>query len=290
MDYYNNYIEAQKKLATWEQSPFAQKVALELLSFAQEIRLKPIVKAFIGRGHGLYQTTCITFPQLNLHIQTTSIREKEKLEVESINKYNVFYPIDEDIRVIDSTKGLETVTQQLKQIKEEIKQLMQQRSIMEWDISDEGNVDKIKRNKKTIHINDNQYFYKVVDIIRLFGDPAKAVMRGGKPHLYEPNTSIWWPKLYKNKDGWENEMSSDGLMITEKHMDPQETQRLVDDYLELDEHYKIVFPRYELREGGTILTFKGVFKLDKEATKEHNCGIFRRVREEATLYALPEEI
>lgn len=284
MKNYSNYIEVQRKLATWEQTPFAQKVALELLNFAQEVKLRPIVKAFIGRGHGLYQTTCISFPDLNLHIQTTSIREQEKLEVEDINKYNIFYPIDENIIVVDSTKGLESVNEQLKEIKNEIKRLMDQRSIVEWNAMDVCDVETIKATKTTLHINDNKYFYKVVDIVRLFGDPAEAVMRGGKAHLYEPNTDIWWPKLYKNKDGWDNKMSSDGLVITEKHIDPKETQKIVDRYLKLEEHYKIVFPRYELREGGSFLTFKGVFKLDKEATRKQNCGVFRRIKEEVQLY------
>ena len=284
MEYYRKYIEYQKKLASWEHTPFAQKVALELLNFAEEVKLRPMVKAFIGRGNGLYQTTCITFPDLNLHIQTTSIREREKLEVESINKYNIFYPIDENIVVIDSSKGLESVNQQLEQVKYEIKHLMKQRNIVEWNAIDECDVEKIKATKKTLHINDNKYFYKVIDIVRLFGDSAKAVMQGGKQHLYEPNTVIWWPKLYKNKDGWENEISSDGLVITEKHVDLEVTQQLVEKYLSLEEHYKIVFPRYEFREGGTFLTFKGVFRLDKEATRQQKCGVFKRVKEEVELY------
>lgn len=70
-------------------------------------------KKLVGRENGLYQTTCISFPYLNLHLQTTSIRESENIELDNTSRYNLFYPTEEEILIIDSALGLEGVERQL---------------------------------------------------------------------------------------------------------------------------------------------------------------------------------
>lgn len=78
---------------------------------------------------------------------------------------------------------------------------------MPWDICNDIDITDLI-NKSTLYINDHKHFYYVVDIVRLFGDKSEAVMTGEKRHKFEANTDIWWPQLYKNIQGWENELSS----------------------------------------------------------------------------------
>jgi hypothetical protein len=116
-----------------------------------------------------------------------------------------------------------------------------------------------------IHLKDNVAFKRSYEACNCFGYNYKALMKGGAKHPNEKDVTIWFPKLYLN-DEWDNSITSDGMIIREKHIDPIEAKKHINHHINSGIHKRIVFARVRGPLGDIMYRFKGAFKLDTEKT------------------------
>jgi len=108
------------------------------------------------------------------------------------------------------------------------------------------------------------------------GQNYKAVQQAWFKSKIYPNHYLWFPKFYENED-WDNQISKDGTVITEKCKDLEKynswfntvTSNLVK---------RITFPRSIDNLGFRLYRFAGVFETDLESSSLEN-GVVHRLKE-----------
>jgi hypothetical protein len=153
-----------------------------------------------------------------------------------------------------------------------------------WDIAAEMNP-QTYIDRGYIDVQDNVAFRTMVDAANCFGLSIKprGIWTGGALHGVEPNTLIWCPKLYQNKD-WNNQMSDDGEFITEMSEDPSRVLIEIDRVTKAREFTRIVFPRFKGPLGDYLYRFTGKYELDTEATNGTTGFVWRRVATRVPTY------
>ena len=117
----------------------------------------------------------------------------------------------------------------------------------------------------------------MVDACNCFGHnyKPKGVWKGAASHPIEKDSTLWFPKLYENKN-WDNKISDDGIVITERKKINNE-KHIKDDIRDNHDKKIIVFAHVTDSLGATLYRFKGVFKLDVEETLKQKAAIYKRI-------------
>jgi len=117
--------------------------------------------------------------------------------------------------------------------------------------------------KGYIDLSDDVAFKKIYEACNCFGHSYKGYQSGGAKHAVESDVLLWFPKFYENNTDWDNQISADGKVITERNKksiifqenDEWSTKRIVVFAHEPDENDKLMY------------RFKGVFKYDGNQRK-----------------------
>ncbi len=155
-----------------------------------------------------------------------------------------------------------------------------------WDIENECNPDTYIK-KGYICLKDNVCFNTIVDAVSCFGKKYITIQKGGVKHPIEKDILIWFPKLYVN-DKWENSISDDELIITEKNQEMDFRKKHIDKILSKpnnNPHKRIVFARVKGTLGDIMYRFKGLYELNLNHTNYNNGLIWKRISEEVKTYS-----
>lgn len=244
--------------------------------------IKFITQQYIARPEGGYALTDMYFPQLNLHIEVDEKFHLKQLTRDKIREQDIIGITNHEFERVDISKGIDLVNEKIEQIVDKINSKIADMGddFLPWNLEKEFNPETYIA-KGYIHVKDNVAFEKISDACNCFGYKYTGFMMGGTRHPVEPNTLIWFPKLFPNGE-WDNNISTDECTITEKNVNPEKAKKHIRDQIDSNIHRRIVFAKVKGSFGDTLYRFKGVFELDLGNSIEFL--VWRRTSEYAKTY------
>lgn len=273
-----------RQLAKAQNKRYEHYVVNRIWNLLNDLRLKFVTQQFVSRPEGRAMTDMF-FPQLNIHIEVDEGFHKKQIDADKLREADIINVTGHQILRIDVTKDIEHINSHIDVIVATIKdKIVSKPNFEPWDIAAEMNP-QTYIDRGYIDVQENVAFRTMVDAANCFGLNIKprGIWTGGALHGVEPNTLIWCPKLYQNKD-WNNQMSDDGEVITEMSEDPSRVLIEIDRVTRAQEFTRIVFPRFKGPLGDYLYRFTGKYELDTEATNGTTGFVWRRVATRVPTY------
>jgi len=240
--------------------------------------IKFITQQYVNRPEG-HALTDMYLPQIQLHIEIDEPFHKKQIDSDIDRETDIIQATEHHISRIKITEDLNSINNQIadlvKKIRAKIKSLEKSGQWESWNLDKEFNPNHY-REKGYLDVQENPAFRKIVDACNCLGQNYKAVQQAWFKSKIYPNHNLWFPKFYENED-WDNRISKDGTVITEKCKNPEKydawfkgvTSNLVK---------RITFPRSVDNLGFRLYRFAGIFETDLELSSIEN-GVIHRLKE-----------
>lgn len=274
-----------RQLAKAEKKKYEHYVVTRIWHLLNDTRIKFITQQFVTRPSGKALTD-MYFPQLEIHIEVDEGHHKKQIEADKLREADIINATGHKIFRIDVTKDIDEVNKEINKIVHFMKDKIEtSNNLKAWDLDAEQNPQTyIKLGY--IDLNDDVAFRTSVDAANCFGAnrKPKGIWGSSIKHPKEVGKLIWFPKLYLHK-GWENEISNDETVITEKNIVEAENQEFIEQQIQMGSYHKIVFAQGKDSLGMMRYRFKGEFKLNLEKTREQNRTVWERIATRVNTYA-----
>lgn len=283
-----NQIEyITRTLARTQKKRFENYVVTRIYHLLNDLSIKIITQQYVSRPENKRALTDMYFPQFGLHIEVDEpyhLSQKEQDQIRELDVVNATK--GHQFRRVDISKGLENVHEQIDAIVQEVKRLKNSDLDFKPWIPEKEYDPETYIIKGTISIDDNCAFLRMTDAASCFGKKFKdkSIWTGGINHPIEENVVIWFPKLYENGD-WNNSISDDENIITEKSKNNELTERHTEKIINLPYHRRIVFARVKSPLGDVMYRFRGVYELDREKTSINSGLIWNRISKIVQTYS-----
>ena len=131
------------------------------------------------------------------------------------------------------------------------------------------------REKGYLDVEESPAFRKIVDACNCLGQNYISVQQAWFKSKVYPNHNLWFPKFYENEE-WDNQISSDGKIITEKCKNPDKYKEWFKDVTS-NLVKRITFPRSIDNLGFKLYRFAGIFETDLNSSSLEN-GVIHRLK------------
>ncbi len=229
--------------------------------------------------------TDVYLPQSGLHIEVDEGHHRKQIEIDKLRENDIIGATKHEIFRIDVTKSIEQVHESIEQIVNLIKNRIKDSDNFKiWDLEAEQ-TPQTYIDRGYIDLWDDVSFKTSVDAANCFGmnRKPKGIWGGWVKHPIEAGKVIWFPKLYLHKS-WENEISNDETVITERNINKEENREFIKMQMQIGSYHKIVFAQGRDSLGIMRYRFKGEFKLNIEKTKEQNRTVWERIATRVKTY------
>lgn len=267
-----------RQIAKTNKKNYENYVVTRIYHLLNRTDLKFITQQYVNRpdGHAL---TDMYLPQLQLHIEIDESFHKKQVDLDVDRETDIIQATDHQISRIEITEDLDSINIQIAnlivEIKTKIEILEKNKQWESWDLDKEFNPNYY-REKGYLDVEENPAFRKIVDACNCLGQNYKSVQQAWFRSKVYPNHNLWFPKFYENED-WDNQISKDGKVITEKCKNPDKyeewfkgvTSNLVK---------RITFPRSIDNLGFRLYRFAGIFETDLNSSSLEN-GVIHRLKE-----------
>lgn len=131
--------------------------------------------------------------------------------------------------------------------------------------------------KNYISIKDDIIFKSHAEVCNYFGYNYKNWRRAIAKYPFEDNAIIWFPKFFENEE-WENKISNNGEIITEKKKtdNKERLEEFLSDH-QNETSKRIVFAKKEEPTRRYYYQFQGVFKLNKNKSLLSGVAVYDRI-------------
>lgn len=273
-----------KQLSKTNKKNYENYVVTRIWNKLDNTDIKFITQQYISRPDGSYALTDMYFPQLDIHIEIDEEHHSRKIKEDELREKDIINVTNHQILRVDVTKGLEEIHKEIddiiKKISNRIKEL--EAKFIPWDLKKELDP-RTYIEKGYIDVKDSVAFKKSVDACNCFGCNYQAWQKGATKHPIEKDKEIWFPKLYPNGE-WDNNISSDENIITEKNVHSNKVAEHIKRVIEKRRHKRIVFARVKSPLGDIMYRFKGLFELNIEKTQIRNCLIWEKTSDMVKTY------
>jgi very-short-patch-repair endonuclease len=279
-----------RQLAKAQKKRFEHYVVNRLWSRLDDSRVKFVTQQFVARPDGRAMTD-MYFPQIGMHVEVDEGFHKLQPTADALREADIINATGHEILRVDVTKDIENINCDIDEIVQRIREkIAADEHFRPWDLEAEMDP-KTYIERGYIDIEDDVVFRTMVDAANCFGQniAQKGIWTGGAKHGVEPNTLIWFPKLYPNKD-WDNQLSDDEETITEYSDNTEYMHKHIDRVLKAREFTRIVFPKIKGPLGDTLYRFKGRYELDQEATNYETGFVWRRTATKVKTYRFGEVV
>lgn len=275
-----------RTLSRAQKKRFENYVVTRIYHLLDDLSIKIVTQQYVCRPENKRALTDLFFPQFGLHIEVDEPYHLSQEEQDNIRELDVINATKgHEFRRIKIVEDLESIHKQIEAIVNEIKTLKNTQSdFRPWDPEKEYDPETYIV-KGTISVEDNCAFFRMTDAASCFGKKFKdkGIWKGGIKHPVEENVSIWFPKLYENGD-WNNAISDDENVITEKSKNSEIITRHTERIMNLPYHKRIVFARVKSPLGDVMYRFRGVYELDRTKTSIENGLIWNRISKTVQTY------
>lgn len=273
-----NYITRQ--LSRTERKRFEHYVISRIWHLLNDLELKFITQQYIIRNESRALTD-MYFPQLGIHIEVDEAHHLNQIEQDKLRESDIINATNHTVLRVDTTKGIDEVNKKIDSIIKIIKNSKQQNiKFIPWDLNLEQNPQTYIL-KGYIDVQDDVAFKNSYLAANCFGHCYTGFQRAATKHPYEKDKIIWFPKLFANS-GWDNKISDDDEMITEKSLNsPNHTLNI----LNKPNVNRVVFAKVKSPLGDIMYRFKGEYELDRENSNNEKGLIWRRIKTKVKTYS-----
>jgi very-short-patch-repair endonuclease len=266
-----------KQIAKTNKKNYENYVVTRIYHRLNRNDVKFITQQYVNRpsGHAL---TDMFFPQLKLHLEIDEPFHKmqEKLDID--RETDIVKATNHEFFRIKITEDLEEINEQVENfvrlINNKIESCEMNQSWEPWDFEKEFQPSYYEKIGY-LDVNENPAFRKIIDACNCLGQNYHAVQRGWFKSKIYPNHYLWFPKFYENEE-WDNRISDDGKVITEKCKNPDKYDAWFKGVFSHNVR-RIVFPRSIDNLGFKLYRFAGIFETDFENSSFENGVIHRLV-------------
>lgn len=238
--------------------------------------VKFMTQQFVNRPEG-HALTDMYFPQLELHIEIDEPFHKKQEKLDIDRETDIIQATNHEVYRIAITEELEQINLDVEKlvtiIKQKIDDKMKIKKWEPWDLEKEFNPNYY-RTKGYLDVNENSAFRQIVDACNCLGQNYKSVQQAWFKSKVYPNHNLWFPKFYENAE-WDNRISNDGKIITEKCKNPEKYENWFNDVTS-NMVKRITFPRSIDNLGFRLYKFAGIFETDLEESSFEN-GVIHRL-------------
>ena len=267
-----------RQIAKTNKKNYENYVVTRIYHLLNRLDVKFVTQQYVNRPEG-HALTDMYFPQIQLHVEIYEPFHDRQIPSDSNRERDIIQATSHDVRTIKITEDLETINTQISALIDEINErIMHLKKIGQWEAWDlDKEFDPYYHQKKGyLDVKENPAFRKIVDACNCLGQNYKAVQQAWFKSKKYPNHNLWFPKFYENEK-WDNRISKDGTVITEKCKYPEEydawfkgiTSNLVK---------RITFPRSIDNLGFRLYRFAGIFETDLSSCSLEN-GVIHRLKE-----------
>lgn len=256
-----------------------------------------VTQQLVRRTDGTRALTDLYFPQFNLHLEIDEPAHENPNQKKSDQmRENDIVQITQHEMWRIKILGRDDIEKSLADIKAEVdefikyilslKRANEEKGLFEpWDYEHRYSPEVVIK-RGYISIADNVVFRRQIDAMKCFGFQGNGWQRGAW-NIPESDDSLWFPRLYEHNI-WVNELSADGLTISEKaskdHLD-EAVKSLTNqkaDFKRRPNGRMIVFAKGKDALGFNLLRYVGTFKANLESCSDTEL-IFDRVSDSETV-------
>lgn len=274
-----------RQLGRTKNKKYEVYVVTRIIHLLNDFGIKFVTQQYVTRPEGRALTD-LYFPQFGFHIEVDEGQHfnQANIEADKIREADIINATGHEILRIDVTKSFDDINIQVDIAVNKIKSMRQKSSFNPWDIESEFDSETyIKRGY--IDIEDNVAFKTIKDACNCFGNNYTGYQRAGAPHP-DHNIMLWFPKLFPNGE-WDNQISSDEKVITERHEDVTKAKQHVSSHVNnpgKHKHQRIVFAKVRGNLGDVLYRFRGQYQLDVNNSNEKTGLIWRRIKTRVRTY------
>lgn len=266
-----------KQISKTNKKNFENYVITRIWHLLDRTDIKFVTQQFVNRPNG-YALTDMYFPQLDIHIEVDEPFHKKQQELDINREADIIQATNHSIERIKISEDIEDINNQIVQIVRKIKKeiLIQEKekTFEPWNYEEEFDP-KYYIKKGYLDLAENPSFRKIVDACSCLGQNYKPRQRRAwfKSKKYE-GYYLWFPKFYNN-DEWDNKISKDSKVITEKCKNSDKLEGWYKGIIN-NPVKRITFPRSFDNLGFRLYRFRGVFETDIEDSSMEN-GVIHRI-------------
>jgi len=260
-----------KQIAKTNKKNHENYIVTRILNLLDDLSLKFITQQPVILSNSKRALTDLYFPQIDLHIEIDELYHQHQIDQDKMREADIVNATNQEVVRIDASKDLDCINKSIGSLVCKIREIVinkkNNNTFTPWDIEKEYNA-KTYIEKGYIDLGDKVAFKKIIDALECFGLSYKGCQKSCIKHPMEPGTAIWFPKFYENEN-WDNQISADGLIITERYkggmkwMKQGDNRDFIKVYLDKFPRRRIVFASVIDSLGERLYRFKGVFEVDK---------------------------
>jgi len=242
-------------------------VVHRIVHLLNDLDIKFVTQQYVARPNGIALTD-LFFPQINLHIEVDEGHHKANINTDKLREFDIISATGHSIIRVDVTVSIEKINHRINEVLGEIHnridRLNTDGKFQPWDIDSEFSSDTYIKFGY-INTQDNVAFKTIKDACNCFGHNYNGYQKAGASH---PDSTImlWFPKLFPNGE-WDNKISDDEKIITEKSLNLEKAKRHIINIIDGKnnaKHKRIVFAKVKGSLGFVLYRFKGLYRLNLE--------------------------
>jgi len=277
-----------KQLGRTKNKKYEQYVVSRIIHLLNDFDVKFVTQQYVARPEGRALTD-LFFPQIRLHIEVDEEHHKANIEDDKVREADIVNATNHEVMRVDVSKSLDDINNDIdlivKAIRNKVDTLKSQNSFIAWDLDAEFSSDTYI-NKGYIDVMDNVAFRTIKEACNCFGHNYSGYQKASAPHPNDNEVMLWFPKLYPNND-WNNNISNDEEIITERNEDNEKAREHVISHKsnkEKHKHQRIVFARVKGNLGDVLYRFRGLYKLSLLDSNEEAGLVWKRVASKVKTY------
>lgn len=246
-----------------------------------DIRVRFILQQYVRRK-GEYALADLYLPQIGMIIEVNEEHHEVDAQKERdiLRNQEVADALNADVTIIKASGGLDEIHRQVDETVAEIRRRISALgdSFVPCDYSIAHSTPEYYRSRGFLSVNSEDWLTNIDDIAAVFGTrpkhkgflrPSYVVVPG------HPDENVWWPQ--PNHRVWHNELSKDGRYIYEYNRRSEE-ERAAHIARWIDSDVKRITFMKEMAYGVLpAYKFVGVFRINRQLTKEKNMCVWERV-------------
>lgn len=246
-----------KKLSKISHKPLENYIINRIIHKLDDLSINFILQQVVKDNENRYMID-LYFPQFRIAVEIDEPYHLKQIEKDKLRERNIVQNYSIKFVRIDCTQSQNNIHEQIDELVGTLKTLKGTPDFIPYDYEKEFNPN-VWIEKGFISTHDDVKVRTHKDALLIMGESRRNTQMATVP--LNETTSVWFPKLYENKD-WDNKLSSDGQTIT---MKPKTTLLKKPKVI----HQKIIVFAHQKDElNQTYYRFEGVFTMVSLHSKE----------------------
>lgn len=258
-----------KKLSKISHKPLENYIINRIIHKLDDLSINFILQQVVKNHENRYMID-LYFPQFRIAVEIDEPYHLKQIEKDKLRERNIVQNYNIKFVRIDCTQSQESIHEQIDELIETLKTLKEKPEFIPYNYEKEFNPN-VWVEKGFINTHDDVKVRTHKDALLIMRELHRNTQMATVP--LNETTSVWFPKLYENKD-WDNKLSSDGQTIT---MKPKTTLLKKPKVI----HKKIIVFAHQKDElNQTYYRFEGVFTMTSLHPKE---AIYQKISDHYNL-------